>query len=109
MLGPLGPVEQYHFEDWRNRAVKLDQNDLLSAVYSRPEEAYVLLTNLQSESREVNCVIDPQALKHPLAVVRSAQLTDQGSNDRLDAGKLTGGGEKISLPGDGVRLLHLQS
>ena len=109
ILRPLGDPERYHFEDWRNRAVKLDQNDLLSAVYSRAGEAYVLLANLQPEPRKVNCVINPQALKHPLTSVRSAKLVEQGSNDNLDAGRLTGEGETILLPGDGVRLLHLQT
>jgi hypothetical protein len=109
ILRALGDVEQYHFEDWRNRAVKLDQNNLLSAVYCRPGEAYVLLANLQPESREVRCVIDPQALKHPMTSVRSAKLVDQGSSSGLDASRLTGEGEKITLPGDGVSLLHLQS
>jgi hypothetical protein len=109
ILGALGDIEQYHFEDWRNRAVKFDQNNFLPAVYSRPGEAYVMLANLQRESREVRCVIDPQALKHPLSSVRSAKLVDRGSSNGLDAGRLTGEGEKISLPGDGARLLHLQS
>ena len=109
ILRPLGDPERYHFEDWRNRAVKLDQNDLLSAVYSRPGEAYVLLANLQPEPRKINCAINPQALKHPLTEVRAAKLVEQGSNESLDAGRLTGKGETILLPGDGVRLLHLQS
>jgi hypothetical protein len=109
ILRPLGDVERYHFEDGRNRAVKFEPNDLVSAVYSRPGEAYVLLANLQPESRKVNCVINPQALKHPLNSVRSAKLVEQGRNDSLDAGRLTGKGETISLPGDDVRLLHLQN
>jgi hypothetical protein len=109
ILRALGDVEQYHFEDGRNRAVKLDQSDLLSAIYSRPGEAHILLANLQPESRQVRCVINPQALKYPMTAVRSAKLLDQGDNRGLDAGRLTGEGERFSLPGDGVRLLHLQS
>jgi hypothetical protein len=108
-LKPLGDVERFHFEDRHNQAVKLDGNDLLSAVYSRPEETYILLANFQPTSREVNCIINPGLLKHPLTSVQSAKLVEGGSGENLDAGRLTGGGERISLPGDGVRLLHLQS
>ncbi len=109
ILKTLGDIEQYQFEDWRNRAVKLDGNDLLSAVYSRPGEAYILLANLQRESRTISSFIDPRALKHPLTSALSAKLIDQGMSQGLDARRLTGEGEQISLPGDGVRLLHLQS
>ncbi len=109
ILGVLGDIERFHFQDWRNRAVKLDQSDVLSAVYSRPREAYVLLANLQSESRKVNCAIDPQALKHPMASLVSAKLVDEGNMVTLNAGRLAREGDTISLPGLGARLLHLQS
>ena len=56
VLQPLGDLERYQFEDWRNRAVKLPAGeDFLSAVYSRPGKAYVLLAKKQPITREIVC------------------------------------------------------
>ena len=109
ILRPLGEIEQYHFEDWRNRAVKVRPGHILSAVYSRPGEAYILLANLEPQTREVNCVIDAQALKFPLASVQSAAVVDGETVSPLDAGNLAGAGEKILLAGDSIKLLRVRS
>ncbi len=108
ILQPLGDIERYDFQDWRNRAVQLDQNDCISAVYSRPGHAYVLLANLTPNAKTITCTIDSRTLKYPLASVRSAKLVAAGSSRSLKTGRLAGAGEKISVPGDGVVLLHLQ-
>jgi hypothetical protein len=105
VLKPLGDIEQYHFEDWRNRAVKVNLPDVLSAVYSRPGEAYILLANLQPAPRRVDCSINPHALKYPLRSVQSAEVV---GDVKLDAGRLMAEGEPISLPTDSIKLLHLR-
>lgn len=109
ILKPLGNPELYQFEDWRNRAVRLGGRDLLSAVYSRPNEAYVLLANLQSKERTVNCRIDARAIKNPLTDASSISLVDAGTTKALNLQRLLGPGDKIVLPADGVKLLHLKS
>jgi len=107
ILKPLGNLELYQFQDGRNRAVKLADPDLLSAVYSRRGEAYVLLANLQPEAQEAICRIDPRAFPQPLSALHSAALLDQEKALPLDIPNLLERGEKILLPAEGVRLLHL--
>ncbi len=108
VLEPIGKLEQYQFEDWRNRAIKLSGNNFLSAIYSRPNEAYVLLANMGTEARETLCRIDPLAIKNPIQSVRSAQILGREKNTTLNILQLTKDGEKILLPGQGVVLLRLR-
>jgi hypothetical protein len=109
ILKPLENLERFQFQDWRNRAVRLGSVDFLSAVYSRPDEAYILLANLQPKAREAVCRIDPRALQHPIASLGSAAFADKKEATPLKVEDLTGRGEKILLPADGVRLLHLKA
>jgi hypothetical protein len=107
ILKPVGSPERYQFQDWRNRAVRLGEDDFLSAVYSRPGEAYILLANFQPKARESLCRIDPRAFPNPMASVRSAALVDKQKATPINLKNLMGRGERILLPADGVRLLHL--
>jgi hypothetical protein len=108
ILKPLGGVEAYQFEDWRNRAVKLDDRNCISAVYSRPGEAYVLLANLDPLAKSVRCRINPDALQNPLASPASAALVSTDTEKALDLKRLLGEGETLSIPGDTVILLRLK-
>ncbi len=109
ILRPIGNPELYQFEDWRNRAVRFNGRDYLSAIYSRAGEAYILLANLQSKAREPLCRIDPRVIKNPIASAKSAFLVDhKGKTSPLNIKNLTAGGERILLPAEGVRLLHLK-
>ena len=108
VLAPLGNLERFHFEDWRTRVIKLEGQDLVSAVYSRLGEAYILIANFQSQSRQVNCSVNLQALHYPLSGLRAAALVDRGRRVNLNSQRLVEGGEKISLPPDGCRLVWLQ-
>jgi hypothetical protein len=103
----VGSLERYQFQDWRNHAVNLGGDDFLSAVYSRPGEAYILLANLRPKAREAVCRIDPRAFQNPMASVRSAAIVDKEKANPLDVENLIGRGENILLPADGVKLLHL--
>jgi hypothetical protein len=107
ILKPLGNPERYQFQDCRNRAVRLGDDDFLSAVYSRPGEAYMLLANLRPKAREAICRVDPRELQNPMAAVRSAALIDKDKTTPVEVETLVGKGGKILLPADGVVLLHL--
>ena len=108
ILKPLGDLEQYKFENWRNKAVKLDDRDCISAVYSSPGEAYILLANLEPELKKVRCVIKPENLPYPLSSVLSAEILSQDKSISLDANKLTIGGEEINIPADDAVLIHIK-
>lgn len=109
ILKPLGCLERYQFRDWRNPSVRVADDELLSAIYSRPGEAYVPLANLQPNARETMCRINPLALQNPIAAISSAALIDKDNTYALDVQKLVGPGERILLPGGGARLLHLKA
>ncbi len=109
ILKPLGNLDQFQFQDWRNRAVRIGSEDFLSVVYSRPGEAWILLANLQPKAREAVCRIDLRAFQNPISSVGSAALVDKEKTESLNAQNLTGKGEKIPLPADGVRLLRLKA
>jgi hypothetical protein len=108
ILKPLGNVEQYKFEDWRNKAVTLKGNGCASAVFSRPDEAYILLGNLDGDSKTVTCTIDPRKLPHPLSSIASGRILKADGSVDLDAGSVASGGEDIALPGDDAVLIHIK-
>ncbi|MGH9470347.1 MAG: hypothetical protein ACRD1N_08410, partial [Terriglobia bacterium] len=107
LVKPLGNLEQYQFEDWRNRAVHLSRAQCYSAVYSRPGESYIILTNMNSKPARVMCSVDPAKLKSPLGTLSSASLIAPTGTTRLDSSALTGAGERITLPAASAVLIHL--
>ena len=118
LLQPVGQVESFRFADWRNSAVTLSDPRCAAALYSRAGEAYILLANLEGEAREVKCAVHPDLLPCPLAritqatrlghVAASSGTTVVSDRALLDAEALAGPGVTLTLPGDGVVLLHLQ-
>jgi len=107
ILKPLGDIEQYKFEDGRNKAVKLDDRDCLTAVYSKKGEAYVLLANLETNPKKVRVQIDPKSLAYPLVSVASAEILGKGAMSLL-AANLVGGGEEVTIPADDVVLMRIK-
>jgi hypothetical protein len=107
ILKPLGDIEQYKFEDWRNKAVLLDDRDCLTAVYSRAGEAYVLLANLEANPKKVRCRIDTEKLPVALKAATSAEIPGKDAAQPA-AAKLTGDGEDITIPADDVVMIHLK-
>ena len=118
LLKPLGEIGNYRFVDWRNQAVTLSDARCAAAVYSRPGEAYVLLANLEADSREVTCVLHPEMLPHPLASPTSATRlaataaradslvpSDAAS---LNVHQLVGEGLQITIPGDDAILIQIR-
>jgi hypothetical protein len=108
ILKPLGKLNQYQFEDWRNSAVRFGNSDCFSAIYSRPGEAYLVLTNLSSEPHEVKCMVNPQAIKNPMRSIISAELVDGNKSRKLSPHLLTHGGEQLSFMAQSALLLHIQ-
>lgn len=115
VLKPLGDLESYRFADWRSGAVRLAHDRCAAAVYSRPGEAYLLLANLDTEPREVACVLDGERFPYPLAHPTAARLLAAGASAGqgpeavdLDVRQLTGDGLPIPIPGAGVILVHVK-
>jgi hypothetical protein len=108
ILKPLGNLEQYRFEDYRNQAVLLDDRGCTSAIYSGPGESYALLANREAEPKTVSVKIRSNKLPHSLARLTTAEILRDGKPQRLDPSRLAGSGERIELAGDGVLLLHLK-
>jgi len=106
LLKPLGNLEQYRFEDWRTQAVSLSHRDCYSAVYSRQNEAWVVLANLGTAETKVNCVVRAKALSFALASVDAA-LVD-GRATTLDPAALTDAGLEITLAAASACLIHLR-
>jgi hypothetical protein len=102
ILRPIGSLETCRFADWRNQAVTLQGGRTASAIYSRPNESWIILGNLDDTPREVRCTLNPGRLPHPLAAITNATLVPApqngpagGSQDApktLDARQLTGDG-----------------
>lgn len=107
LLKPLGRLDQYHFEDWRNQAASLSHRDCYSAIYSRQDETWVVLANLGATPVKLNCVVNPRALGHPLADVGAATLITAEHESALDPNALSGTGQEITLAAAGACLLHL--
>ena len=118
LLEPLGDMTSYRFADWRNRAVSLSDARCGAAVYSKPDEAYVLLANLGEASREVACTLHPEHLPHPLSDPTTAAVVaarsgsgagpEAGSAANLDMRPLLGAGLRITIPGDGALLIRVR-
>jgi hypothetical protein len=109
ILKPLGDLDHYKFEDCRNKAVKLDGADCLSAVYSRAGEAYVLVANLQPEPASVRCIVSPKNLPYPMPSMTTAEiLSRQGTPTPLNSSNLIVSGEVLIIPADDVVMLHIK-
>jgi len=107
ILKPLGDIEQYKFEDGRNKAVKLDDRDCLTAVYSKAGEACILLANVDPNPKKVRVRIDPKSLAYPLASIASAEILGKGAAS-LQPAILAGAGEEVAIPADDVILIRIK-
>jgi len=108
VLEPLGDLEAYQFQDFRNSAVTIDSLNAVSAVYSKPGEAYILLANLDGDAKTINCSVAPERLANPFSLVAEAELVAEQNRLPLDPRKLTTVGEEVRLPADGVLVLHIR-
>jgi len=117
VLNPIGALETCRFADWRNQAVTIRGARSASAIYSRPDESWLVLGNLEESAHEIHCVLHPDKLPFPLPSVTTATLlprsntstnvTDKTAPVRLDAPQLTGAGVTLTIPPDTAVLLHV--
>ena len=89
--------------------VSLSSADCYSAVYSRPDEAYIVLANLSAIPAKVRCQVNPSALSHPISPVVAATLASDGQVSRIDPAMLTEAGQEIPIPAATALLIHLRS
>jgi hypothetical protein len=118
VLKPIGPFGACRFADWRNQAVTISGARTASAIYSRPDESWLVLANLEEATQEVSCVLHPNKLPYPLSSVTTALLlpsgntssnmSDKAAPHSLDAQQLTGSGVTLTIPPDGAVLLHVR-
>jgi hypothetical protein len=107
ILAPLGDLTNYKFHDWRNRVIRVDAPDCITAVYSRVGEAWILLGNTSPEPKQVRFRISPANLPVPLQSIGSVQQIESGATTSLDVSRATGEGEQIRVPADGAVLLRI--
>lgn len=108
ILRPLGDIEQYKFEDWRNQAVNLTDEKCESAVYSRLGEAYILLGNFEPVDKRVSCAINSKKLPFPISTITSARLFNGNRWIQLNTSELNAAGTSILIPADNAVLLHIK-
>ena len=108
LLAPLGNLAKYQFQDCRNESVSLGSADCHAAVYSRPDEAWIVAANFQEVVSKVRCIVHPQALPHNLSEIATATIEGDGRSTKLDPAALTGAGQEIALPALGASLIHLR-
>ena len=108
ILLPLGDIESYRFEDGRNSAVTLDRNSCSFALYSRPDECYIVLGNFDSRPVSVNCILNPKKLPWAISSITSAEYLRENRWESLRAKALTSGGKNLTIPPRGAILLHVR-
>jgi hypothetical protein len=108
MLRPLGEIERYRFEDCRNSAITLDSEGCSFAVYSRPDECYIVVGNFEGRPVSVNCVVNPNKLPWPMSEITSAEYLRENKWQSLRAEALTSGGKKLTIPPRAAILLHVR-
>jgi len=117
-LKPLGDLEGWRFADWRNKAVTLSDARCAAAIYSRPGESCLFLVNLDADTKEVTCKLDPARLPCPLTrAVSAVPLTPAAAgtaaeagkaDDELDVQQLTGAGLRLAIPGDDAIVIRVK-
>lgn len=109
ILKPLGNIEKYQFSDWRNHAITIQEPRSASAVYSRANEAWLIIGNLEGTNRNLTMTLQPQNLRHPMKHIRSATLIDaSGGATALDTSKLISSGVCAVVPPESAVLIHIR-
>jgi hypothetical protein len=118
VLRPIGDIESCRFADWRNQAVTIRGAHSASAIYSRLDESWLVLGNLNDSAQEILCVLHPDKLPYPLSSVTTATLLPSSSASTnlgdspapipLDAQQLTGAGLTLTIPPDSAILVHVR-
>ena len=108
ILQPLGDIERYLFEDWRNGAITVTGGTCITAVYSRPGESYILLGNTDPDTKMVTVRVDPSKLPCPLTEIGAGEMFAGSDRSALDARGLAGSGVKVTVPGDSAVMVRMK-
>ncbi len=105
LLQPIGNVENCKFEDWRSGAVSTGDNDCVSAVYSRPGEAYIIAGNFSDSQKDIRIKLDRAKLPYALKGINSSTVFDGIRWMKVNAGAQ--GAIDVTIPARGAVLLHV--
>jgi hypothetical protein len=118
VLRPIGDLTSTRYLDWRNTAVSLNNRHCASSVYGRPEEAYVVVANLDAAPQAVECRVALARLPFPLRTCTSAALHAMPSELSggpglphgmpLDLQALIGQGVTLTIPARSAVLVHVR-
>lgn len=118
VLKPIGRLEECRFADWRNQAVSLADPRSGAAIYSRPNEAWLVIGNLDDTPKETRVVLHPEKLPYPLLSLTTARLynpSDSSSDAApqpapraLELQQLLGGGAMLIIPPESAVLVQVR-
>ena len=118
VLRPIGALEKCRFADWRNQAATIRGVRAASAIYSRPDESWLVLGNLDKSTQEVCCVLRADRLPYPLSSITTATLLPSSGTSTnvsekaaplpLDPQLLSGSGVTLTIPPASAVLLHVR-
>ncbi len=106
-LLPLGDLSQYKFADWRNKAVNLNDTLCASAIYSKPDTAFLIIGNLGSTSSALTVRLNSSLLPFPIENVISVRILNNTTGSELGTRLISADGEKIIAPSAGEILLRI--
>lgn len=119
VLRPILALGTCRFADWRNHAATVHGGRAASAIYSRPDESWLLIGNLDETTQEVRCTLHPDELPYPIASVTTVTLVASSASAtnlvdgvapvRLEPSQLTGSGVTLTIPAAAAVLLHVGS
>ena len=106
-LLPLGDLSQYKFTDWRNKAVNLNDTLCASAIYSKPDTAFLIICNLGKTSSALTVCLNSSLLPFPIENVISVRLLNNKTGSELGTRLISTDGEKIIVPSAGEILVRI--
>jgi hypothetical protein len=107
VLLPMGDLNQYKFEDWRNKSLSLNDTLCASAIYSKPDTAFLIIGNLRDKLSTVTVHLNASALPFPIANVVSVRLLNNHGELKLSKKMISVKGEKITIAPSGEVLIRI--
>jgi hypothetical protein len=98
ILLPLGDLNQYKFADWRNKAVNLNDTLCASAIYSKPDTAFLIIGNLGNKPSALTIRLNSSALAFPIEKLISVNILNKTGGSELGTKLISAEGEKVNIP-----------
>ncbi len=108
LLKKLGPLDQYKFRNWKNKAVSLFDENCASAYYSKPGETDIILVNFHKEDINVLCRVDPRKFPYPIDPTQSIEIYQNGGWQSLQIPDLLKKGSDIRLKAESALLMRIK-